>query len=136
MGGLRLGANAGSVFGPCDPDAFAVHPPLHDELLPKKSVGMQASADKVESLLCASLCKLKLFALHTRFFFPWPKQPYQCYCETSERVALQRRHAPDDSHVVPHNLYLTMYSPSSVNVLAFDSARGSDHARAYAPCLV
>ena len=71
-----------------------------------------------------------------RFFFPWPKQPHQCYCETSERVALQRRHPPDDSHVVPHNLFLTMFSPSSVNVLAFDPQRGSDHGRAYAPRLV
>ena len=67
-----------------------------------------------------------------RFFFPWPKQPHQCYCETSERVALQRRHPADDAFVVPHNLYLTMFSPSSVNVLAFDPTRGSDHARAYA----
>ena len=33
--GLRLGANAGSVFGPCDPDASALHPRLHDELLPQ-----------------------------------------------------------------------------------------------------
>ena len=34
--------------------------------------------------------------------------------------------------VVPHNLYLTMFSPSSVNVMPFDPQRGSDHARAYA----
>ena len=49
-----------------------------------------------------------------RFFFPWPKQPHQCYCETSERVALQRRHPPDDAFIVPHNLYLTGLSKTFV----------------------
>ena len=33
---------------------------------------------------------------------------------------------------MPHNLLLTMFSPSSVNVVAFDQLRGADHARAYA----
>ena len=45
---------------------------------------------------------------------------------------MQRRLPEDDSFVVPHNLYLTMFSPASVNVLAFDPMRGADHARAYA----
>ena len=38
----------------------------------------------------------------------------------------------DDQFVVPHNLYLTMYSPSSINVAAFDPYHGADQARAYA----
>ena len=67
-----------------------------------------------------------------RFFFPWPYQPHQCYCENTERVALQRRLVEDDQFVVPHNLYLTMFSPSSVNVMPFDPQRGCDHARGYA----
>ena len=66
------------------------------------------------------------------FFFPWPYQPYQCYCENTQRVALQRRLPEDDQFVVPHNLYLTMFSPASVNVRPFDPTRGADHARAYA----
>ena len=45
---------------------------------------------------------------------------------------MQRRLPEDDQFVVPHNLYLTMFSPSSVNVLAFDPTKGADHARAYA----
>ena len=67
-----------------------------------------------------------------RFFFPWPYQPYQCFCENTQRVALQRRLPEDDQWVVPHNLYLTVFSPASVNVMPFDPTRGSDHARAYA----
>ena len=47
---------------------------------------------------------------------------------------MQRRLPEDDAFVVPHNLYLTMFSPSSVNVLAFDPTRGADHARAYVRC--
>ena len=62
----------------------------------------------------------------------WPYQPYQVFDMNSERVALQRRFPPDDQFVVPHNLLLTMFSPSSVNVVAFDKLRGADHARAYA----
>ncbi len=61
-----------------------------------------------------------------RFFFPWPHQPHQCYCE------LQRRLTEDDQFLVPHNLYLTVFSPSSVNVMPFDPQHGNDHARAYA----
>ena len=38
----------------------------------------------------------------------------------------------DDQWVVPHNLCLAVYSPSSVNVLAFDPNHGSDQARNYA----
>ena len=67
-----------------------------------------------------------------RFFFPWPYQPYQCFDENTQRVALQRRLPEDDQFVVPHNLYLTMFSPSSVNVMPFDPLVGADHARAYA----
>ena len=59
----------------------------------------------------------------------WPYQPYQCYDENCERVALQRRLPEDDQFVVPHNLLLTVFSPSSVNVVAFDALRGADHAR-------
>ena len=70
--------------------------------------------------------------LFSMFFFPWPYQPYQCYCENKQRVALQRRLPEDDQFVVPHNLYLTMFSPASVNVMPFDPTRGADHARAYA----
>ncbi len=42
-----------------------------------------------------------------RFFFPWPKQPYQVYDANAERVALQRRLPADDAFVTSHNLYLT-----------------------------
>ena len=43
-----------------------------------------------------------------RFFFPWPHQPQQMYCENTERVACQRRLESDDQWVNPHNLYLAM----------------------------
>ena len=43
-----------------------------------------------------------------RFFFPWPKQPYQVYDANTERVALQRRLPADDAFVTSHNLYLTV----------------------------
>ena len=66
-----------------------------------------------------------------RFFFPWPHQPHTCFDENTQRVALQRRLPEDDQFVVPHNLYLTMFSPSSVNVMPFDPLHGADHARGY-----
>ena len=69
---------------------------------------------------------------HHRFFFPWPHQPHTCFDENTQRVALQRRLPEDDQFVVPHNLYLTMFSPSSVNVMPFDPLHGADHARGYA----
>ena len=47
-------------------------------------------------------------------------------------MALQRRLPEDDQWVVPHNIYLAMFSPSSVNVLAFDPCHGADQARGYA----
>ena len=47
-------------------------------------------------------------------------------------MALQRRLPEDDQFVVPHNIYLSMFSPSSVNVMPFDPLHGADHARAYA----
>ena len=67
-----------------------------------------------------------------RFFFPWPEQPEQQYDENTERLALQRRHKPDDQFVVPHNLELAAFSPATVNVLLFDFVRGADQARTYA----
>ena len=63
-----------------------------------------------------------------RFFYPWPRQPHQCYCMNTERVAQQRRLPDDDMWVVPHNLYILMYSPSTVNVICFDPHRGADQA--------
>ena len=47
-------------------------------------------------------------------------------------MALQRRLPDDDQWVVPHNIYLAVYSPSSVNVLCFDPSHGADQARGYA----
>ena len=47
-------------------------------------------------------------------------------------MALQRRLPEDDQFVVPHNILLAAYSPSSVNVLAFDPSHGADQARGYA----
>ena len=44
-----------------------------------------------------------------RFFFPWPRQPYQQYDETMDRVAGQRRCEEDDQWVNPHNRYLMMF---------------------------
>ena len=67
-----------------------------------------------------------------RFFFPWPFQPHQQYDENTERVALQRRLPEDDQWVVPHELYLAMFSPATVNVLPFDPRHGADQARQYA----
>ena len=67
-----------------------------------------------------------------RFFFPWPYQPHQCFDCNTQRVALTRRLPEDDAFVVPHNLYLTVYSPSSVNVMPFDPLHGAEQARAYA----
>ena len=67
-----------------------------------------------------------------RFFFPWPEQPDQHFDESTQRIALQRRHAPDDQFVVPHNLELAAFSPGTVNVLLFDFVRGADQCRSYA----
>ncbi len=50
-----------------------------------------------------------------RFFFPWPKQPYQVYDANTERVALQRRLPADDAFVTSHNLYLTVATLVSTN---------------------
>ena len=38
----------------------------------------------------------------------------------------------DDQWCVPHNIFLAVYSPSSVNVLCFDPSHGADQARGYA----
>jgi len=67
-----------------------------------------------------------------RFFFPWPYQPQQQYDENTERVAGQRRLPDDDQWLNPHNLYLAMFSPSTVHVLPFDPRYGADTARTYA----
>ena len=56
------------------------------------------------------------------FYTRWPEQKHQVYDENTQRLALQRRAPEDDAHVVPHNLLLTMFSPSCVNVLGFDPA--------------
>ena len=67
-----------------------------------------------------------------RFFFPWPEQPQQQYDANTERVACQRRCEEDDQWVNPHNLYLMMFSPSTIHVLPFDPSFGADQARLYA----
>ena len=67
-----------------------------------------------------------------RFFFPWPEQPQQQYDANTERVACQRRCQEDDQWLNPHNLYLMMFSPSTIHVLPFDPRVGSDQARHYA----
>ena len=66
-----------------------------------------------------------------RFFYPWPHQPQQQYDENVERVALQRRHPADDRWVVPHDLALAMFSPSTINVLPFDPHHNVDQAKLY-----
>lgn len=80
---------------------------------------------------CTPVCCLKNMA-SCRFFFPWPEQQEQQYCETTQHLALRRRHAPDDQFVVPHNLELALLSPAVVNVMPFDFLRGADQARLYA----
>ena len=67
-----------------------------------------------------------------RFFFPWPRQPYQQYDETMDRVAGQRRCEEDDQWLNPHNRYLMMFSPSTIHVLPFDPQHGHAEARYYA----
>ena len=67
-----------------------------------------------------------------RFFFPWPAQAQQQYDENTQRVALRRRWPADDQWVVPHELDLAMFSPSTINVLPFDPRHGADQARQYA----
>ena len=67
-----------------------------------------------------------------RFLYPWPLQPVQQYDENCERVALRRRCQEDDQWLVPHELYLAMFSPATVNVLPFDPRHGADQARQYA----
>ena len=66
------------------------------------------------------------------FFFHWPQQEEQQYCDTTQRLALQRRHVPDDQFVVPHNLELAAFSPATVNVMIFDYLRGADQCISYA----
>ena len=63
-----------------------------------------------------------------RLFVPWPEQQDQQYCETTQRLALRRRHAPDDQFVVPHNLELALFSPATINVMPFDYLRGAGQA--------
>ena len=80
--------------------------------------------------MCGSrACSTRLYDVRCQgFFFPWPEQPYQVFDDNTERVALKRSLLEDDQWVVPHNLYLTVFSPSSVNVLCFDPQRGADQA--------
>ncbi len=66
------------------------------------------------------------------FFFPWPEMPYQCHCESTNRVALRRRLPADDQWIVPHNLLLSVFSVSSVNVICFDPLKNADVCRGYA----
>ena len=66
------------------------------------------------------------------FFFPWLEMPYQCHCESTNRVALRRRLPADDQWIVPHNLLLSVFSVSSVNVICFDPLRNADVCRGYA----
>ena len=58
--------------------------------------------------------------------------PQQQYDENTERVAGMRRLEDDDQWLNPHNLYLAMFSPSTVHVLPFDPHHGADTARQYA----
>ena len=66
-----------------------------------------------------------------RFFFPWPEQQEQQYDETTNRLALRRRHPPDDQYVVPHVLELMAFNPATVNVVLFDYVRGADQCCSY-----
>ena len=43
-----------------------------------------------------------------------------------------RRLPADDAFVTSHNLHLTVYGASSINVLPFDPDKNSDQARFYA----
>ena len=61
----------------------------------------------------------------------WPLQPQQQYCLNTERVAGQRRLEEDDQWVNPHELYMAMFSPSTVHCLPFDPRYGADTARQY-----
>ena len=67
-----------------------------------------------------------------RFFFLLDKQDNQKYNEEKERVALRRRHPPDDQWVVPHNIETMAFSPSTINIMPFDPEEGADQARLYA----
>ena len=76
-----------------------------------------------------------VYCLHNRstcrFFFPWKEQQQQQYDEGTQRIALRRRHAPDDQFVEPHNLQLAAYSPGAVLVAIFDFLRGADQCRSF-----
>ena len=89
----------------------------------------------VQTLLYIHACT-QLYCLKNRvscrFFFPWEQQEEQQYDENTQRIALRRRHAPDDQYVVPHNLELAAFSPGTVNVMLFDFMRGADQCRSYA----
>ena len=89
----------------------------------------------IQAQLYINVCT-PVYCLHNRsscrFFFPWREQPQQQYDEATQRIALRRRHAPDDQFVVPHNLQLAAFSPGTVNVAIFDYVRGADQCRSYA----
>ena len=88
-----------------------------------------------QTLLYIHACTA-LYCLHMRascrFFFPWSEQEEQQYDENTDRLALRRRHGPDDSFVVPHVLELAAFSPGTVNVVLLDFVRGADQCRVYA----
>ena len=92
-------------------------------------------ARTIQSRLYMHSCSPKYCMLNRsscRFFFPWPEQCQQQYDENTDRVALQRRYPADDRWVVPHDLELAMFSPSTINVVPFDPHRNVDQAKAYA----
>ena len=49
--------------------------------------------------------------------FQWPRCTHHSMCVAKRGERDEKEE--DDMWVVPHNLYLAVYSPSSVNVLAF-----------------
>ena len=67
-----------------------------------------------------------------RFFYPWPHQKQQQHDENMDRIALRRLHPADDRWIVPHDLEMAMFSPSTVNVLPFDPYRNVSEAMLYA----
>eukprot|EP00973_Karenia_brevis_P086684 12019634-Karenia_brevis.AAC.1 len=119
-----------------------VRPFINSEL----SDGMPWSGYDVERLRIAALARAiqaKLY-LHTcspsyclqdrsscRFFFPWPRQPYQQYDENTDRIALERLLPEDDQWLNPHNLSLAMFSPATVHFAPFDPDSGADQAAMY-----
>ena len=78
-----------------------------------------------------SVCDTRRRALMPRALSTIPSTVARAFGD-SRGVALRRRYPADDQWVVPHNILLAVFSPSSVNVCAFDPKHGADHARSYA----